>query len=749
MPDTVIRFDDVYKSYPSYNQVTGGIKSFLFHLPQAIKELRSRRSALEGISFSINKGEKFGFIGKNGAGKSTTLGLIAGVLTPDKGSVQINGRVSPLLELGAGFHPELSGRANILLNGVLMGLTKQEVLAHEQAIIEFAEIDEFIDQPVRTYSSGMFAKLGFAIVANLKPEILLLDEILAVGDIRFQQKCGKVFEDFKNNPEVTMILVSHALDSVKQYCTRAAWIEDKKIKLVGPADEVVEAYEKANKLCAQIPDELTTSLPIHIQLFERELDCSDGACAFSPRILPEAPDAQIRVTLASSTKTPVMQWLVPPQTLLFEYSGSTFVLKPLQNDGPPFSPKSLSDTQNDNGSCEPYLVSLYVEVNGTPQSPPVWIPIYPSSEARKKFRQQQTEILGASEGPGLPPFILQGMGTVRIIARNVVTHDAVGNFVIELAATLQRSGISARIYAFVSCAELAGITAPIGTLQNEVEPSDILFYNYSTEDEFLPFLIEQPFHKKILYYHNVTPGFWFKETMPGFAEALDRSKEQFILFSCFDAVIANSSFSLKDVLPYIADKASTGIYPPTMKTNKFSNVTPEAIALPDVMHRIIWVGRIAPHKRPELAIELFAKLCEQREDVALIMVAGGRRDMPELFAHIEEKMRGLPAKLRDRIFWFEGLTNEQLAYVYRNASLFLCTSGHEGYCLPVREALDLGVPVATFPQPAVEETLNGQGVVLPDNVEKATRVLNELLSRKTLSNLSRDEEHACSGVRGK
>lgn len=248
MSETVIRFDDVYKSYPSYNQITGGIKSFLFHLPLAIKELRTRRTALEGISFSIHKGEKFGFIGKNGAGKSTTLGLIAGVLSPDKGSVQIKGRVSPLLELGAGFHPELSGRANILLNGVLMGLTKQEVLAHEQGIIEFAEIGEFIDQPVRTYSSGMYAKLGFAIVANLKPEILLLDEILAVGDIRFQQKCSKVFENFKNNPEVTMILVSHSLASVKQYCNRAAWIEDKQIKMIGPSEEVVAAYEKANVL---------------------------------------------------------------------------------------------------------------------------------------------------------------------------------------------------------------------------------------------------------------------------------------------------------------------------------------------------------------------------------------------------------------------------------------------------------------------------------------------------------------------
>lgn len=248
MREAAVTFSNVWKSYPSYTHVTGGIKTFLFHLPQALKELYRRRTALEGLNFEIYKGENFGFIGHNGAGKSTTLGLIAGVLSPDKGKITVNGRVSPLLELGAGFHPELSGRANILLNGVLLGLTKQEVLDHQQAIIDFAELDEFIDMPVRTYSSGMYAKLGFAIVANLKPEILLLDEILAVGDIRFQEKCKAVFDKFRTNPDVTMILVSHGLENVEKVCDRAAWIENKTVKMIGPAKDVVKAYKKANGL---------------------------------------------------------------------------------------------------------------------------------------------------------------------------------------------------------------------------------------------------------------------------------------------------------------------------------------------------------------------------------------------------------------------------------------------------------------------------------------------------------------------
>lgn len=244
--ETAVIFDQVWKSYPTYNRVTEGIKGFLFHLPQALRDLNSRRTALKNISFEIYQGENFGFVGRNGAGKSTTLGLIAGVLTPDKGSIQVNCRVSPLLELGAGFHPELTGRENILLNGVLLGLTKEEVMAHEEKIIEFSELGYFIDQPVRTYSSGMYGKLGFSVVSMLHPEILLLDEVLAVGDIAFQYKCKKKIAEFSDNNDVTVILVSHATETVADICHRAAWIEDQTVKMVGPARDVVKEYENTH-----------------------------------------------------------------------------------------------------------------------------------------------------------------------------------------------------------------------------------------------------------------------------------------------------------------------------------------------------------------------------------------------------------------------------------------------------------------------------------------------------------------------
>lgn len=260
--ENAVVFEDVYKSYPSYDKVSGGIKNFLFHLPKALDELIKRRTVLQDLSFEIRKGETFGFIGRNGAGKSTTLGLIAQVLKPEKGRITVKGRVSPLLQLGAGFHPELSGRENIRLNGVLLGLTLEEIKRKEEEIIDFSELADFIHQPVRTYSSGMTARLGFSVIAMLNPEILIVDEVLAVGDIAFSKKCEKKFTEFSDNPDVTIIMVSHVLNSVKNLCDRAAWIDKGRLKAIGAATDVVKWYreeneaDKYNKSCFYLPESL-------------------------------------------------------------------------------------------------------------------------------------------------------------------------------------------------------------------------------------------------------------------------------------------------------------------------------------------------------------------------------------------------------------------------------------------------------------------------------------------------------------
>lgn len=247
MREPVIVFDNVSKSYPFYHHVTGGIKNFLFHLPKAVSSMKnSRFEALRNISLEVYKGEALGIIGKNGAGKSTILGLLAGVLKPSTGKVVVKGRVSPLLELGAGFHPELSGRENIILNGVLMGLTKADVSKRMEEIIEFSELHTFLDQPIRVYSSGMLARLGFSVVAHLDPEILLVDEALAVGDGQFQAKCLEKMMGFKKSG-VTIVFVSHSMRDIERICDRAAWIENHTIKMLGSTKDVVSNYSGASE----------------------------------------------------------------------------------------------------------------------------------------------------------------------------------------------------------------------------------------------------------------------------------------------------------------------------------------------------------------------------------------------------------------------------------------------------------------------------------------------------------------------
>lgn len=237
-----IAFEHVSKTYSLAWHMAGGIKGLILRPREALRRMRLlQREVLHDISFEVARGEAVGIIGRNGVGKSTILALIAGVLKPTSGRVLIGGRVSPLLELGAGFHPELSGRDNILLNGVLLGMRRDEVSRKSADIIAFAELEESIDEPLRVYSSGMTARLGFAVAVHLDPEILLIDESLTVGDKVFQEKCvDKIAQLHRHG--VTTLLVSHDLGSVARLCSRAMVLEARQIAFSGAATDAVEYY---------------------------------------------------------------------------------------------------------------------------------------------------------------------------------------------------------------------------------------------------------------------------------------------------------------------------------------------------------------------------------------------------------------------------------------------------------------------------------------------------------------------------
>jgi lipopolysaccharide transport system ATP-binding protein len=237
---SVVSFINVCKSYELYQDIS--YKEVIFNLfRKNKKETKSRFTALSNISFDIKEGESIGIIGRNGSGKSTTLGLIAGVMIPNSGKVIVNKPVSPLLELGGGFHPDLNAYENIELNGVLLGISLKKVKEKIDNIIEFAELGEFAKQPIHMYSSGMLARLGFSIVTQLEPELLLIDEVLAVGDERFRMKCLELMQTFKARG-VTIVLVSHNSEDIKTLCDRVIWLDDHRIKMDGKCGDVLEAY---------------------------------------------------------------------------------------------------------------------------------------------------------------------------------------------------------------------------------------------------------------------------------------------------------------------------------------------------------------------------------------------------------------------------------------------------------------------------------------------------------------------------
>ena len=198
--------------------------------------------ALQDISFDIRKGEVFGLVGLNGAGKSTLLKLVAGVLKPTAGTVLVEGEIAPLIELGAGFDPDLTARENIYMNGAVLGYNTAYMRERFQEIIDFSELKDFVDVPVKNFSSGMYARLGFAIATLVRPDVLIVDEILGVGDFRFQKKCQRRIQELMGGG-TTVLMVSHTGETIKKFCSRAAWLENGRLREIGPAAEVCAHYE--------------------------------------------------------------------------------------------------------------------------------------------------------------------------------------------------------------------------------------------------------------------------------------------------------------------------------------------------------------------------------------------------------------------------------------------------------------------------------------------------------------------------
>ena len=238
MTDIAVSVDQLSKRFRLYKERNQTIKSAI---------MRGRRSvhedfwALRDVSFQVPTGSTFGLIGSNGSGKSTLLKCLSKIYYPESGSITANGKLAALLEVGSGFHHELSGRENIYLNGSILGMSKKEIDGKFDYIVDFSGVEKFIDQPVKNYSSGMYVRLGFSVAISVAPDILVVDEVLAVGDAEFQEKCRQKFAEFKRAGK-TVILVSHSMETVQQMCDHAAWLKNGSMEKAGEAEPTIRAY---------------------------------------------------------------------------------------------------------------------------------------------------------------------------------------------------------------------------------------------------------------------------------------------------------------------------------------------------------------------------------------------------------------------------------------------------------------------------------------------------------------------------
>ena len=237
---TMVKVDHVSMIFNMASEQLNSLKEYAIQIARR-KLFFEGFTALDDVSFEVKKGDVFGIIGTNGSGKSTMLKIIAGVLEPTKGTCEINGNIAPLIELGAGFDTELSARENIYLNGALLGYSKEFINDHFDEIVEFAEIEKFLDMPLKNYSSGMYVRLGFSVSIHVEPDILLVDEVLAVGDMEFQNKCMDKFAQLKDQGR-TVVVVSHGLEQMRTFCDQAAWLDHGTLVDVGGAAEVIDTY---------------------------------------------------------------------------------------------------------------------------------------------------------------------------------------------------------------------------------------------------------------------------------------------------------------------------------------------------------------------------------------------------------------------------------------------------------------------------------------------------------------------------
>lgn len=461
-------------------------------------------------------------------------------------------------------------------------------------------------------------------------------------------------------------------------------------------------------------------LPIHMHIGLPIVDCSSGKAVVRPIIL-DGRDIPVRITLRTHALALVQEWeLNSSRSFSIILSKEGFAVLDC-TDSPVRGKFSPPPTQVTSLLWHVLEMRVTDPVTGEYHAP--YVIMTTTDAARAAWDAYCDNRLGLNCAADRSSTAL----TVHIAARNIMAFDAVGNYTTSLAAFLRSMGWDVKLYSHDMSPCYAGLVSSLALLPERISSGDVVFYQYSITDGFLNKIADIKNCRKILYYHGVTPGFWFRKYQPDFADLLDAAQAQYSVFSHFDAVITNSQYSLEQIFPYLSSDVPSLIFPPYFSLKRVCcSETPLEDSC-DTHYNLLWIGRIVPHKRPDLALRVFNALIRSDVDASLTFVGGGRYDFPVFAEHMGACLAALDPTSRNRVQFLQGMSDKQLTWLYHHSSLLLCTSAHEGYCMPLVEAAACNLPVAAMPQPAVMETLGGRGLILDEDPQKAARQIRDFL----------------------
>lgn len=746
----------------------------------------SERWVLNGVDLVVEKGQAIGLVGENGCGKSTFLKLLTKIMYPDKGEILIKGRVSSLIELGAGFHPDMSGRENIYTNASIFGLTKSEIDSRIASIIKFSELEKFIDNPVRTYSSGMYMRLAFSVAINVDADVLLIDEILAVGDANFQRKCFDRLKELKASG-VTIVIVTHDSGVIQNFCDKAVWINEGKVEIFGDSTLVVDHY-------LNFMEQKRLGNEAIIQLSEGTPLASDADSVTEVEEVTQLPSQDYEGNKDNEYEEPLKtavdklkEWqLLAIENVYLAEKGFKGKVKKLIVDvvmklvQPQLQKQSILNAKsieilNKTNEEIDDLYNKFIFVNEVLQEKNHLIEISKNkiqdlSNTIKYFEetlQHKSYILDNTESQIEDLYnktkyfdqILQEKNYIiennqtrikelsndvsRLIISNkyltkqddmepgfcvyqvipvLKTGDAIGNHAISLKKMLDKNQIKNAIY-YNEADENAKIYGKSIELMALPKKNDLILLHMAAENSFAN-IIDAYECNKVMIYHNLTPSHFFENANHFAFQSMNNAVAQVErLKDKLDYCIADSQFN-KDMLVAMGYTSPIEVIPVLIDFAQYTLKPSEHLISQyvDGKINILFVGRIVENKKIDDLIRIFQYYYRTENSNSRLIIVGKFEQEDEYYQRL------VNSTIENKDIIFTGyVTQEELNAIYSVSDVFMTMSEHEGLCVPLIEAMNFGVPIIAYHSSAIPSTLGKSGILVnTKNEVELALLINEL-----------------------